>query len=432
MYFLIVLSLLVGLVVNSGGRISDAGAKTPPRKRAPRSKTPPRKKKSAATTSPAILNMISTMIDKVVETAVGSSEQSAKKKATKRTRMPTNPMDTDDDAIQSILNDGNKKGLLLRYKVNKISNDRVTVDWRICSNMDFKLKYAIVSSVGRSCSLQPTWKREGSVLNPLREIDRDGKSVWLKAKLTRAEVEHWCRWTKTDICTVCNDVKNYRPPKREKPNINHIYADKPRRKVVSRKIKENREQKKLIEESRKRMEEKYVKQTEFEIANFKSMQAMLSLYLREYTVDDIDRIETLLCNLRKQPACSTGFYVRTFKDANKWCFNPEEVGKKENKLRQEREKTMNLLRSLDDLKSKLLEERSRRRKQAFDAKRNEAKVRARAQTERQTYMGKPPPLKKAVTVVPETYQQKVSAEWEKRRAKQAQLKEKHGWKAKGL
>ena len=422
MYFYIVLSLLVGLVVNTG-RTSVTDAKKTPRKRAPRSKTPPRKKKSAATASPAILKMITKLLDKVVETAVGSSEQSVKKKATKRTRpAPMRFNRTDDDAIQSILDDGKKKGLLLRYKVNKTSNDDgVTVQWRICSNMDFKLKYAIVDG----SVLQPTWKREGSVFNPLREVDMDERSVWLKAQLTRIEVERWCSWTKTNISTVCHYVKTYRAPKREEPKREE--PNKPRRRVVSHQIKKNRDRKKLVEEANKRYERDLLETLQNNVEWFVSLVISITLQYDEATVDDIGTIDETLSKYWNLPEFSEGFSLHRFSE--EFRFFPNEMKKKEEALLGARKSVIELLQRLEGKKVTLLKERSLKRKQVAEAKRNEAKVRANRHTERETYTNKPPPLKKSVPVVPETYEQKVVREMEQRRLLGDKLKRKHGPKS---
>ena len=422
MYFILVLSLLFGYVVIDTGRINRI-SKSGDRK-SKRSKTPPRK---------ALKNIVEEAAKPPAEpeaarpSAESSAEVSAKP-AAKTSAEPSAEVSAkpaakrnqylypniNDSAVMEVLNAAVANKLQLRYNLNRTTG---LVKWRVCSNMDLKHKYANVKAHVKGTIIQPA--TDGKVRNPLRE--------WEKVPFELCEdgfdeLRVFCLWSNVDVHNICKQIKQMLPKERRKVVIPKLVEQRKKRE------EEKTKEQKRIEESRKRMEEKYVKQLESQIAHYKSIQAMVSLYIKKHTVDDINRIETTIINLRKEPACSTAFHVRTFKEDFDWCFHPEVVDKKESIIRQERQKTMLSLTRLDELKNKLLEERARRRKQEAERKRMEAKLRMERSTPSQTYIGKPPPIKKAVRIVSETYNDRVAREMEQRRLKINILQAKKGYK----
>ena len=109
--------------------------------------------------------------------------------------------------------------------------------------------------------------------------------------------------------------------------------------------------------------------------------------------------------------------------------------RKEQQVLDTRQSVLDILESMENLKDKLKKERAKRaeqRKEAAKRKREDAKQLMKTSSPRETYTGKPPPLKKAVHDVPMTYEDSVKAQWEKRGEKREELKGKGGWKTKGL
>lgn len=282
-------------------------------------------------------------------------------------------------SVETVLNDAEKEKLQLRY-----TQHDGEVKWRICTTLDLKCKYAVVTDG----HIQPVRKITGKeVRNPLK--------TWQSCPLTRSKLEQWCTLTGIGITTVCTAWE-----------------------IVTK-------------SRRKKAEEAHIQMLQTEIHSYVQTGIFLTLFYDKSTIDDVEKIEETLSAYRNKPTLRSDIGLTRFKNA----LNPQQMEKKEQQVFDARQSVLDILQIMENLKDKLKKERAKRaeqRKKEANRKREDAKQLMKMSSPPETYTGKPPPLKTAVPDVPMTYEDRVLTQWKKRGDKREELKRKGGWKTKGL